>query len=164
MAGITVTDAGVRPAARRLRRALWALIRHVDRRRPALAARWEGLPGHARMDVEMLVRVDMVELQAGPAKGGELGCDLVRAMPARSRAERVSKRRPDDRMEPAVGSDETTDGITRKNWPTVDEHEMQADPQRRHALDKPDACGGRAATIRLAAPRCPCGARVHPPR
>ena len=82
------------------------------------------------MQVKVLVGVDVIERQPGPAIGLELRLDLGRDLPAQARAK--EDRRPVGSgvaAEPAAGVDEVRHGTGRQHGLRLDEGKMQADPE-----------------------------------
>jgi hypothetical protein len=91
----------------------------------------------------MLVRIDMVEVQAGRSKGLELRGDLFLDLPAdgvvdhdlRAEAAKVA-------AQPPAGVNEIWDLRAMENRVAVDENEMKSDPQVRQPLRPRHRIGG----------------------
>jgi hypothetical protein len=127
-----------------------------------IAPNFDYRPRHSRVNVHVLVGIHMVERQAGGAKCLELGADLHRELTANPRqSKKPNAGASHIRIETAVAAHQTGDFGARKARMTIDEHQMQADPQiwqatgARHGVSRGgganhQACGRQnAAPVRL---------------
>jgi hypothetical protein len=84
------------------------------------------------MDVEMMVGIDVVERQTGCPKGRELRLDFRRKLRSHLGAQDDVKPEPEHvraQLTPCV--DKVRYSLPRQHRPAIDEHEVQADPERR---------------------------------
>ena len=100
------------------------------------------LPGDDRMQMEMLVGVDVVERQPGRAKRLELRFDLGCELPPDARAEAMSSptRAMSARNRPCASTRSGTLS-RRQRRPALDQHEMQPDAQARQPPRPRDRVG-----------------------
>ena len=102
---------------------------------PKSGADLDDVLGNERMQMEMFVRVDMVEHEAGAGEGRELRLDLVTHLPAQGGTEGNGDRAPNHRVrEPAAPVHETAELLRRKQRPPLDENEVKADPESRRGV------------------------------
>ena len=93
--------------------------------------------------MEMLVRVDVVEGEAGRREGLELGRDLGLELTPHARACKDVEPEPSHVGAKApVAVDEVGDALGRQSRPPLDQHEVQADAQSSEAVGAPDRVGG----------------------
>src|SRR6266702_2054931 len=96
-----------------------------------------------RMDVKVMVPVDVVEREAGGAEGIELRPHLGGELTARRRrkeeAEPLGKRIG---AKAPVAADEGRNALRRQHWSAVDESEMQPDPEPLQVAGARDGVGG----------------------
>ena len=123
----------------------------LDRRahRPQTVPRANGgdQPGDRRVQVEMLVRIDMVETQPGRVKCRELRLDLGRELAAGRRQE--EHRRSGERhviAKSTVCVDQAGHLPGGQNWRAIDQRQVQPDAERR----QPPRTGNRVGDRRAA--------------
>ncbi len=98
-----------------------------------------------RVQVKMLVGVDVVEGQAGGRKGRELCFDLGGKLPPYVRSQEGEAGADHIVAKPPVVVDQVGQLLGRQHRPAIDQHEMKPDPQARQSLGALDRVGhGRA--------------------
>ncbi len=121
--------------------------RHADAWQAELGALGDHQPADGRMQVHVLVRVGVVERQAGRGEGRELGADLGRELPADARPEEVAQAQAElVGREPArPRPTRCGDFAGRQHGRAFDDDEMQADAQARHRAGAAHRVGGGGA-------------------
>ena len=111
------------------------LTGQADRAHPIGAADLDDQPCDRRMQVHVLVRVDMVEREAGRPERLELGADLGGKQAPHPRREEIAQAGADLVVgETPVRADQATDLVRRQHRAAVDQHKMQPDAQARQPL------------------------------
>ncbi len=88
------------------------------------------MPTDGWVQVKVLVRVDMVERQAGLCKCRELRVDLGGQLPAGGRPQEDRNAGPDHVFtKAAVRIDQVGNLLCRQHGTAIDQHHMQAHPQ-----------------------------------
>jgi hypothetical protein len=94
----------------------------------------EDLSCNGRVEVKMMVGVDVVERQAGRLERRELCLDLGRKLPPDPGTKEDIPPHPEHvGAQPSLLIDKVRYAVRRHKRPTVDENEMKPDPQRRQA-------------------------------
>ena len=104
------------------------LGRYSHRAQPVIAADLDDQSGDGRVQMNVLVRVDMVEHEAGGAERLELRADLGGKPAARAGTE--EKAQPGAQrvvVEPAIAANEPVQLVRRQYRAAVDQHQMQPD-------------------------------------
>jgi hypothetical protein len=105
---------------------------HAHRGHAVAFSNLEDLSGDGRMDVEMMVGIDVVERQTGCPKGRELRLDFRRKLRSHLGAQDDVKPEPEHiRAQLAPCIDKVRYSLPRQHRPAIDEHEVQADAKRR---------------------------------
>jgi hypothetical protein len=106
------------------------LGRQANRPQSVIAADFDDEAGDGRVQMHVLVRVDVVEGEAGGAEGLELGADLLGELAPNSGREEIPKTGT-ERIIPktAVASHQAAQPIGRRNRAAADQYEMQPDPK-----------------------------------
>jgi hypothetical protein len=82
--------------------------------------------------MEMLVRVDVIERQAGCSERGELSLYLGRKLPPRGRrGEDLEAHANEVSAEPPVAVDQRRQPFRRQHGTPLNQHDMETDPERR---------------------------------
>jgi hypothetical protein len=120
------------------------LIRQPYSAHPELAPDLDHQPGDGRVNMDVLVAVDMVERQPGRAERFELGANFRRKLPARRGREVEAKPGAHHvRVKLAVRSDERGNLRCRQDRRPVRQHQMQSDAERRQPFRARNGVGGR---------------------
>jgi len=134
-------------------------LRYPYRADAELAPDLENQSQQGRVYVKMLMRIDVIELEAGCAECLKLGTDLGRDLTAYPRGrERPNSVRHHRSREPATFVDQVRDFAVRQHRPAVSEHYMKPNAQCGRATVTagmgPAGCGGiRRRRQRVAAAR-----------
>ena len=118
------------------------LARHAQRAQSVPAACVDHRACNGRVNVKMMVRIDVIERQAGRGESIELRRDFRRELFAHFRAqEDLRAERRHVPAQPSLVVDEIRDGSAGKCRPSIDEREVQPDTQRRKAAGALDRIG-----------------------
>jgi len=118
------------------------LARHAQRPQSMLATRVDHGACHRRMNMKMMMRIHMVELEAGRCESIELRGDLGGELFAHfGTQEDLRAERRHVPAQPSLVVDEIRDGSAGKCRPSIDEREVQPDTQRRKAAGALDRIG-----------------------
>jgi hypothetical protein len=108
--------------------------RQAHRTHAVFAADLENQRQHRRVQMEMLVRVDVIERQPGRGESIELRANLARKLRAHGGQEEEPEPVADHRIaETAIRADERGNRLVRQRRRAVGKHEVQADAQARQA-------------------------------
>jgi len=119
--------AGKRGAQRR-----GGLERQANRPHPVFLPDLDDEPRDGRMQVEMLVRVDVIEHETGGAKRAELGADFGGELAPGARREREAEAGAYHvRIEGAIGPGQRRDLRRRQYGRAIGQHQVQADAEPR---------------------------------
>ena len=117
------------PAKRR-----FVFPRHAQRTHAVALSDGEQKRTHGGMEVEVMVRVDVVERQTGRLEGTKLRLDFRRQLPAHARAqEHAHARARDVAAQAPPGVDQVRYALRRQQRRAIDEYQVQADVERRQA-------------------------------
>ena len=106
--------------------------RHAHRAHAVAFPDVEHLPAHRRVQMEVMVRIDMVERQTGRLEGFELCLDFRGELPARAGSDEDVDARPHQiASQSPMAVDEIRDAFGRQHRPSVDEHQVQPNTKRR---------------------------------
>ena len=120
------------------------LARHAQRAQSVPAACVDHRACNGRVNVKMMVRIDVIERQAGRGESIELRRDFRRELFAHFRAqEDLRAERRHVTAQPSIAVDEVREVRGRKRGTSVDEREVQPDSQRREAARALDRVGDR---------------------
>jgi hypothetical protein len=106
--------------------------RHAHRGHAVALSDIDNLPGDGRMDVEVMVGIDVVQRQTGCPKGRELRLDFrrkLRSHPGEQDDVKPQHEQVRTQLTPRV--DKVRYSLPRQHRPAIDEHEVQADAERR---------------------------------
>ena len=110
------------------------LVGHADRRDAKLAREPHEDRLHRRMQVEMMVAIDVVEVEPGPTERGKLCADLGLRLRLRTAAEvDASAHAHGIARKASIGTNQIRDLLGRQRRPAVDQHEVQPDGETRQA-------------------------------
>lgn len=120
------------------------LLRQANGPHAEFSADLDDHPGNRRMEVHVLMGVDVIERETGRAKGRELRPDLARQGAANRGQKKEPEAGPEEGVvECAVLAKEPFDFLPRRNRRALDENEMKADLEARHAPRPSHRIGGR---------------------
>jgi len=120
------------------------LGRQPHRAHPVIAADLDDEPGDGRVQVNVLVPVDMVEREPRRAERFELRADFGGELaPRGGRKIKAEPGAHHVRVERAVSPDERRNLARRQDWRAIGQHQMQADAQRGKPLGPRHRVRGR---------------------
>ncbi len=100
--------------------------------------------GNRRMDVKVLVRIDVIERQTGCFKSVELRCDFGSKLAPHPRAKEDRGAQPRHvATKASLGIDQPRHLLGWQRRSAIDEHEVQTDAKRRQPPGAPNRIGRR---------------------
>ena len=116
---------------------------HAQATQPMAPADRDDLAGDRRMQVKVLVRVDVIKRKPGGGEGFELGFDFRPHLRAHARArENIEPETRDVGAKAPAPIEEIGQPVRRQHRPALDQHQMQTDTQALQAAGAGDGVRG----------------------